>query len=401
MTEKLYYLDSHTVDFSATVVERVLWDKAPAVILDRTAFYPSSGGQPADHGFLNRVEVIDVLVREEDDTVVHILREPLDAAEAHVEGSINWERRFDHMQQHSGQHILSAAFEKVLNIDTVGFHLGTEISTVDIATAHLDLNAIIAVENLSNQIVWENRPVTSQFVSQEELASLDLRRDPVVEGQIRIVNIQGFDSNPCCGTHVSHSGEIGLVKISRIEHRGDTTRVEFLCGKRAFEDYRAKNNMVGQLSQMLSVGYWELDATISRMQTEGKAVRRDLRRIREELLEMESQQLAQVAVDRSGFSLVARVWTERAPNEIRALAQALAQSTRCVALLACITEGRAHLCFSRSNDLDLDVAWALGDACLQLGGKGGGRPHLAQGSAPCDDISRVESVITHTGLTIG
>jgi len=398
VTERLYYSDSYMTHFSATVVERFLWHETPAVVLDRTAFYPTSGGQPSDRGVLGGVDVVDVVVREDDNAVVHVLRESLTAE--HVEGSIDWRRRFDHMQQHTGQHILSAAFEQLVDADTVGFHLGAESSTVDIAVPHLDADALIPVEELANQIVWEDRSVSSRFVSREELTSLPLRREPVVDGPVRLVDIQGFDLNPCGGTHVSRSGEIGLIKVTRLEHRGDITRVEFLCGKRAFEDYRTKNSVVSRLAQMLTVGYWELDLAVSRLQAEGKKARRDLRRAREELLELEAAQLAQSAVDKAGVSVVTQVWSGREPGEVRALAQTLAQSANVVALLGSVTEERTHLCFSRADGLDLNVAEVLQEACRMLGGKGGGRPHLAQGSAPGTDVARVRSVIADLESTI-
>jgi alanyl-tRNA synthetase len=312
--------------------------------------------------------------------------------EAEVEGVLDWPRRFDHMQQHTGQHILSAAFEQVLGADTVGFHLGTEVSTVDINVARLEPAAATRVEDLANQVIWEDRPVGVRFVDPSELATLRLRRPPVVGGPVRIVEITGFDVNPCGGTHVAHAGEVGLVKIVSLDRRGDETRVEFLCGERALRDYRAKNEAINRLTATLTVGHWELDQAVERLRVEAKQLRRDLRRARERLLKVEASELAETAVAHEPYRVVRQVWGHREPGELRALAQELMQHPGVVALLATVGE-RTHLCFARAEGMGLDVAALLREACARLGGKGGGRPHLAQGSAPATDAARVDAVL--------
>ena len=400
MTERVYYTDPYCTSFSANVVEWLTWEHHPAVVLDRTAFYPTSGGQPADGGTLGGEVVLDVVVREEDSATVHVLERPLTASA--VQGEVDWQRRFDHMQQHSGQHVLSAAFEQLLDADTVGFHLGTGVSTVDINVARLDPAAVKPVEELVNRVIWEDRPVNVRFVEPDELASLPLRRFPAVEGRVRIVEIAGpsadpghsFDVNPCGGTHVARTGEIGLVKVVRLDYRGDETRIEFLCGERALHDYQAKNAMVNQLAATLTVGHWELDQAVVRLRAEAKQFRRELRQAQERLLEVEARELAGAAVAHGSYRVVWRVWEQREPGELRALAQALAQRPRVTALLVSVGQ-RTHLCFSRADGLDLDMVDLLRRACTQLGGKGGGQPHLAQGSASVVDTTQVEAVISN------
>ena len=434
MTERLYYTNATCTHFSACVVERLTWEDRPAVVLDRTAFYPTSGGQPADRGTLDGVAVLDVVAREKDNAVVHILSEALSGFPkpegAEIEGVLDWPRRFDHMQQHTGQHILSAAFEQVLNADTVGFHLGTEVSTVDINVAHLEPATVMPVEELANQVVWEDRPVGTRFVGPDELATLPLRHPPVVEGPVRIVEVAGpstarlsgstklsevspksgsghsFDVNPCGGTHVTRTGEIGLIKIVRLDHRGNETRVEFLCGGRALRDYRAKNRMINRLAAMLTVGHWELDQSVERLQAEAKQLRQYLRRAHKRLLKMEANELARTAVVHEPYHVVWKVWERQGnllgkpPDELRALAQELAQRPGMVALLVSIEE-RTHLCFARAEGTDLDVATLLREACAQLGGKGGGRPHLAQGSAPATGVARAQAVLANLLSSLG
>jgi alanyl-tRNA synthetase len=399
MTKRLYYTDSYCTRFSACVIDWLSWEGHPAVVLDRTAFYPTSGGQPADRGTLGGVKVLDTVVREKDGAIVHVLEHAVQ--ETDVQGEVDWIRRFDHMQQHTGQHILSAAFEQLLDADTVGFHLGEDASTIDVNVARMDPEEVIPVEGLANQVVWEDRPVSTRFVGHDELAALPLRRPPTVEGPVRIVEIaasstgsdHSFDVNPCGGTHVAHTGEIGLIKIVRLDHRGDETRVEFLCGGRARRDYGAKNTMINRLSTMLTVGHWELDEAVERLQGEAKQLRQDLRRARKRLLKAEAAELAEAAAACGPYGVVGQVWQGREPGELRVLAQELVQRSAVVALLAGVGE-RTHLCFACSEGLNLDVASLLREACAQLGGKGGGQPHLAQGSAPATDLTRVEAVVS-------
>jgi alanyl-tRNA synthetase len=392
MTERLYYADAYCGHFSACVTERLTWEGQPAVVLGRTAFYPTSGGQPADRGTLDGVVVSDVVARE-DGAVVHVLERSLLESEGNVVGEIDWLRRFDHMQQHTGQHVLSAAFEQALDADTVGFHLGAEVSTLDINVARLDPEAVTSVEDLANRVVWEDRLVSTRFVGPGELASLPLRRPPAVDGPVRIVDIAGFDVNPCGGTHVARTGEIGLVRVLRLDYRGDETRVEFVCGGRALRDYRARSGVVDQLAARLTVGYWELDQAVERLQDEAKQLRHDSRQMRERLLYVEAADLFEAATSRGAYRVVVRVWEGREPGELRALAKELVGRFEVVALLAGVGE-RTHLCFACSDGVGLDMAVLLREACVQLGGKGGGQPHLAQGSGPETDLTRVCAVLS-------
>jgi alanyl-tRNA synthetase len=414
MTERLYYTDATCARFSARVVEQTTWEGHAAVVLDRTAFYPTSGGQPADRGTLDGVNVLDVVAREGDGAIVHVLSEGLSGFEkpdgSTVEGVIDWQRRFDHMQQHTGQHILSAAFEQMLEADTVGFHMGAEVSTIDLNVSRLEPAAVTPVEELANQIVWEDRPVHTRFVSADELATLSLRHPPTVEEAVRIVEVTApstgsglsFDVNPCGGTHVARTGEIGLIKIVRLDYRGDETRVEFLCGGRALHDYRAKNAMTNQLATMLTVGHWELDQAVERLQAEAKQLRQEMRRARKQLLTVEVNELAETAIVREPHCVVWKVWEPpgKPPGELRALAQELAQHPSMVALLVSVGE-RTDLCFARAEDADPDVAALLREACTQLGGKGGGRPNLAQGSAPATDAAHARTVLTNLLSSLG
>jgi alanyl-tRNA synthetase len=389
--ERLFYFDSYLTEFEAEVVERLAWEGHPAVVLDRTALYPTSGGQPSDRGALSAVPVLGVEVREADGAVIHLLADDLPTD--HVLGEVDWSRRFDHMQQHTGQHLLSAACEQLLDADTVGFHLGSEMSTIDLSVERLPPEALEPVEGKANRVIWENRQITARFVGPAELAPLHLRHPPKVEGPVRLVEVAGFDVNPCGGTHVARSGEIGLLKVTRVEYRGHETRVEFLCGERALRDYCLKHQTLQELAAGLSVGYWELPEAVARLQESLKTSRRQLRTAQDQALEATAARLAGSAVAAGPLLIVRALLEGHAPDQLRVLALKTAAQPGGVALLASLAD-RVHLCFARAEGVSLDAAVLLRIACAELGGRGGGQPHVAQGSAPPTDRERVEEVLS-------
>ncbi len=397
MTHRLYYTDSYLTRFTARVVERLTWDGHPAVVLDRTAFYPTSGGQPSDRGHLCGVPVLGAEVRETDGAIVHILAAPLPDDE--VTGEIDWPRRFDHMQQHTGQHLLSAACEQLLDADTVSFHLGAEVSTIDLNVPRLSRQALEEVEERVNGVIWEDRPVRAYFVRPEDVATLPLRRPPQVEGPIRLVEVAGkeagrpFDLNPCGGTHVARTGEIGLLKVLRLDYRGQETRVEFVCGGRALRDYRLKNGVLQNLAAMLTVGYWELPEAVGRLQEEAKAARREARSLREHLVEVEAARLVETAVSVGPLRVARAVEENWDPADLRALAQKIATHPGTVALVASVGGERVHLCVACAEGVPADAAALLRAVAEPLGGKGGGQARFAQGSAPAAPRQRVEEAI--------
>jgi len=384
MTLRLYYEDPYQTRFTAGEVEQLFWLDRPAVVLDRTAFYPTAGGQPHDTGHLNGVPVLEVLEREADGAVVHLLAEPLRGNLAEVEGQVHWERRFDLMQQHTGQHILSAASVQQLGANTVGFHLATDYATIDLDQAPLSADQLAKVENLANQIVFDNRPVTARFAPDTELPGLPLRKPVVHHGPVRVVEIPGFDCSACGGTHVRATGEIGLIKIVRSERRTTDTRVEFLCGLRALVDYRAKNNLLTDLARTLSVGHWELVDTVNRLERELRETRRALRQTGDALQAAEAEALWREARPVGDMRVVQALLPNRSADDLKHLAQQLASRPRTVALLAAggETGAKASLVFARSAELDLHMGTLMRQACDRIAGRGGGRPELAQGGGP-------------------
>jgi len=391
LTERLYYSDPYRRQFEATLIESFSWDGQPAVVLSRSAFYPTGGGQPHDTGWLGGVPVLDVVEREADKAVIHVLEAAL-PGQKEVSGEVDWLRRFDHMQQHTGQHVLSQAAERLLGAETVGFHLGETASTIDLNRAPLSAEQLDRLETEANQVVFENRPVVARFVSREALASLPLRKPPQVSGPIRIVEIQGFDWSPCGGTHVRATGEVGSIKIVRAERRGDETRVEFLCGSRALADYRTKNRLLLRLASHLSVGYWELDEAVERLEGEAREQRKAAQAAQEQFLDLEADSIASQGEPLDGFSLVSRAFQDRSLDEVKRLALRLAEQHRCVALLG-LASDKGHLVFAAPQDSAYDLRPILRQACAVIGGGGGGRPHLAQGGGPVGELARVQQAL--------
>ncbi|MFN2225512.1 MAG: DHHA1 domain-containing protein, partial [Anaerolineae bacterium] len=296
----------------------------------------------------------------------------------------DWDRRFDLMQQHTGQHLLSAAFVEHLGANTVGFHLSDEYATIDLDRAPLSAEDLAGAEDLANRVIFENRPVEAHFVPDEEVARLPLRKPLAHEGPVRIVHVEGFDYSACGGTHVRATGELGLVKIVRSERRGAETRVEFLCGWRALADYGAKNQLLMDLAREFTVGHWEVAELVHRLAGEAQDLRRELRAQRDALLDAEATALWHEAGTVAGVRVVRANLPGRAPDDLKHLAQRFIEHPRTVALLAAGAEPgqNGYLCFACSDDVELHMGQVVRGAAEAAGGRGGGRPNLAQGGSP-------------------
>lgn len=374
MTERLYFSDSYLRSFHARVTESQIRDGQPAVALSQSAFYPEGGGQPADHGTLNGVAVIDVQ-SDNAGEVWHLLAQPLSATA--VVAEIDWPRRFDHMQQHHGQHLLSAAFEQLYGMKTISFHLGAAVVTIDIDTPTLSAEQAAAAEDLANQVIWENRPVLARFVTSAELADIPLRKPPTVSGPIRVVSVPEFDHSACGGTHPRTTGGVGMLSIRRWERRGAATRVEFLCGARALGDLRAKHALLSRLTAALSVGADEIEVAVGRVREAEERARKGMEEARGQLLTYEAHDLAARAVSIGGAPVVQLLSEPRGIEELRSLARLVAEQG-CVAVIGMAAD-KGHLIVARGPQLKADSGAVLRAALAPLGGKGGGRPELAQG----------------------
>lgn len=374
-THRLFWDDPYQRTFEATVQDELLWQGRPAVTLDRTCFYATSGGQPNDLGTLNGTPVLDV-VEDEQGRLLHILARPLDGAQ--VRGDIDWSRRLDHMQQHTGQHILSAAFERLLGAETVSFHLGEETCTIDLNLASIEAPALARVEDVANQVVQEDRAVMVRVYAQGEIAEVPLRKPPKVDGAIRVVSVVDFDACACGGTHVSSTGQVGSIHIRRCERQRGNVRIEFLCGSRAVADYRKRDAALQELANRLSVGVDELADAVARVQEAEAEARHRAEALRKRLLDALLPELIARAEAVGPYHLVCQVLEDFDAGTMRYIAQQLIMQPGMVALLA-VHDPSPQFCFARALDVPVDMGQVLREVASPLGGKGGGKPNMAQG----------------------
>ncbi len=377
MPARIYYHEPWCRAFDARVVGVEATDQpARALVhLDRTAFYPTSGGQPFDTGRLGEARVIEVF-EQDDGRVAHVVEGTLAAGDA-VRGEIDWARRFDHMQQHTGQHVLSAAFERLHAARTESFHLGGDVSTIDLdrdlAPPQLD-----AAERLANDVVWEDRPVSIRFVSDEEAARLPLRKPPVKSGTLRLIEVEAFDLSACGGTHVSRAGEVGLIAVTGWERYKGGTRVSFACGGRALDSHRLLRDAVTGSVRALSVFPHELPEGIARLQAANKEAQREIKRLREALTGYEGAAWRERAVAIGPLRAVIAAVEGHDASSLKLLAAIAADAPGHVAVL--FSAGRPAVVAAAAHpSVAADCGALVREMCARFGGKGGGRPAMAQG----------------------
>jgi alanyl-tRNA synthetase len=381
MTARLYYTDPNLREFDATVTDLGRRNGRTLVMLDRTAFYPTSGGQPFDVGTLGSLRVVDV-IDDDDGSIAHVVEagggadsSPSPAAGDRVHGAIDWTRRFDHMQQHSGQHVLSAAFDRLCGVGTVSFHLGAASSTIDLAR-EVTPREIGLAEDAANRIVWENRPVTIRFVTADEAARLPLRKEPARGGTLRLIDIEEFDLSACGGTHVARTGGIGVIAIASWERVKGAHRIEFLCGGRALSRFRSLRDTVASAGHLLSVASDDIAPAIARLQKAAKDHRRAVAGLQMELVQYRADELSASAEQTGHGRLVARTLDADA-TALQALATAVAIKPGHVVVLVSASRP-AITVVSRSQDVDLQANQLVAALIGRFGGRGGGKPEMAQ-----------------------
>ena len=384
MTERLYYHDPYLREFDARVVETTSHEGKTAVVLDRTAFYPTSGGQPFDVGALSGAKVLDV-VDADDGRILHIVDREPDGIR--VTGAIDWARRFDHMQQHTGQHVLSAAFDRLLNVSTQSFHLGADYATIDLAR-ELSPAEIARGEDEANRVVWEDRPVAIRFAAPDEIATLPLRKEPTREGTLRLIDVEDFDLSACGGTHVARTGAIGLIAIAATERFRGGSRLTFLCGGRALAGYRSLRDAVAGSVRALSVLPVDLPAAVERLQADGKELRKQIKDFQMRLAAQEADTLAGAATPAGDIRVVTAALAGWDAAGLKAIASRIAERAGHVVVLVG-DPAPAAIVVARSTGLPHDAGALLGQLVERHGGKGGGRPEMAQGggiTSPASDV---------------
>ena len=411
MTDRLYYTDSYSRECDATIERVEPCEGRTAIVLDRTVFYPTSGGQPFDTGTLGSFHVVDVIDRD-DGTIAHVvdaisgvaqdvtqeiarklapevaqdfspahngrsedLRHDHDPSDT-VRARINWPRRFDHMQQHTGQHVLSAAFERLFAARTVGFHLGAVASTIDLAR-EVSRRDIAAAEAEANRIVWEDRPVSIRFVTAQEAARLPLRKQPAREGTLRLIEVEDFDLSACGGTHVARTGAVGIIATGTCERFKGGQRVEFFCGGRALDRFRIMRDTAAAAGRLLSISADEVPGAIERLQVEAKDQRRAITALYADLARYRAGELAASAEATDKGRLVLRA-VEADANGLKALAVAIAAHPGSIVVLVSTTTP-ALVVVARSEDRPVKANEVMSALTAKFGGRGGGKPELAQG----------------------
>jgi alanyl-tRNA synthetase len=379
-TERLYYSDSHLVEFEARVTDKT--DRVSgwtALTLDRTALYPTGGGQPSDTGMLAGVQVLEC-IDDEENGVLHVIQGRAPEVGAVVSGRIDWPRRLDHIQQHTGQHILSQAFITLFDAPTRSFRVLSDVCEIDVEITNPTNELIERAVELANNVIWEDREITVTTVTRAEAAQLPLRKDSSREGELRLIEIQGFDLTPCGGTHAYRTGEVGMIAVRSWERAKGLTRIEFAAGTRALADYRRANKTARAVAALFSSGRDDAAKLTARMLDENKELHRRVRALEEIAAKVEAEELrAAAAVNNSGLRIVSHVFTNRDSESLKHLAQALISQPNTIALLGSHDQDSARLVFARSADAPGDMNLLMREACTLLDGRGGGKPDLAQG----------------------
>jgi alanyl-tRNA synthetase len=391
-TERLYYSDSHLIEFEALVIDKT--DRVSgwtAVTLDRTAFYPTGGGQPSDTGTLNDARVVEC-IDDEENGVLHVIQGRAPEVGAKVKGRIDWPRRLDHMQQHTGQHILSQAFVSLYNAPTRSFRVLTDSCEIDVELTNPTNEIIERGVELANNVIWEDRLITIKTVTAAEAAQLPLRKEPSRDGELRLIEIEGFDLTPCGGTHAYRTGEVGMIAVRTWERAKGLTRIECAAGTRALADYRRANKTARAVAALFSAGRDEAAKLSAHMLEENKELRHRVRALEAVAATVEAEDLyRKTPPTPNGVRIIAQVLDGRDPESLKQLALALISRPKTIALLGSRDRETARLVFARSEDAPGDMNALLREACAMLDGRGGGKPDLAQGGGK--NLEKLEDAI--------
>ncbi|UYG93296.1 alanyl-tRNA editing protein [Cytobacillus firmus] len=373
--KKLYYENPYIKTFETELVHQAADDKERVyAVLKETAFYPTGGGQPHDEGTLNGIKVVDV--EEAEGEIRHYLERELEPSISGISGEIDWNRRFDHMQQHAGQHILSAAFEELYGYKTVSFHLGKEILTIDLEISELPVGHAEEAERLANAIILENRPIEARWVSAEEASQFPLRKQLSVSEDIRLVIIPKFDYNGCGGTHPTSTGQVAGVKILDWERQKKKIRVQFICGSRILTQLQTKHEITGNLSQLLNAPEQDLPSAASRLIENGKDLEKQLEAAKEALLAYEAKEMFTAGKEKC----ISKVFEGRSIQELQKLARLIASQTENAdVILINETADKLQFVCARGTDSESDMKSLSAELLQKISGKGGGNPQFAQG----------------------
>lgn len=392
-TKRLYEEDSYLKECQANLMSEQVsgYEGLNEVILDQTIFYPTGGGQPNDYGWINGVAVVDVYKR--DGIIYHVLEAPLHIENTNKEVSlrIDWERRFDHMQQHSGQHLLSRVFEILFEAETVGFHLGEEVVTIDVNLEQFDEEMLKKAEELANRVAMENKRIIARNIKSEKVDEELKRKIPEITQYIRLVEINEFDNCACSGTHLDYTAEIGMIKIIGWEKYKQKTRLSFVCGNRAIATFTNFQKELYSTAATLKTNWENVNISVGRILMEKEELERSLKELKATIITNEISNFKDTASFNGTFYYYEKTYENREFNELKQLAHGITGTNQAIVLLATVINGRIQLLLQRSDELDISMVDALKIGLEVIDGKGGGNAKTAQGGG--ENVERLDEAI--------
>ncbi|MEI2666780.1 alanyl-tRNA editing protein [Rossellomorea sp. LJF3] len=376
MTVKQYYQDAYMKSFHTSIQEQQQNESGWYVVLEETAFYPTGGGQPHDMGTLKDKRIINV--EEVNGEIRHYIEEPFEHISGVFEGQIDWERRFDHMQQHAGQHILSAAFAEALQYETISFHLGKEVLTIDLNVSDISNSDASKAEELANRIIREARPIQTKWVKEADLSDYPLRKQPSVTGEIRLVIIPDFDYNGCGGTHPRSTSEVGAIKILDWEKHKGHIRLQFVCGERVLYQLHRKHGILKELTSVLQVPEETMVPTARQLIAKQKEQEKALEGLKEVLLTYEAEGLP--GVQKEGYMLIQRAYNDRPIQELQKIAQHISSKREdAIVTLVVHNDQKLQLVAAKGSLPTINLREVAQKVFPLINGKGGGKESLVQG----------------------
>lgn len=368
MTQKLYYEQPKLKEWTTSITDIQEIDGLYHIKLEDSAFYPESGGQPSDFGTIDGIEMIQCI--DQDTEVIHVLKEkPINQT---VKCVIDWDRRLDHMQHHSGQHLLSATIIELFDIHTLSFHLGKDTVTIDLDTPSISSNQLYEIERAVYQKIIENKEIKTYFIKKEDVDSLKLRKLPKVDDDIRIVEITDIDLSACCGTHVKQTGEIGLLKLIKTEKVRKSTRLHFKCGTRALDEFQKTNHTLTNINLLFNTSSEQLKEKIEQTIFELKEAQKEIDRLKEMIFESISNECLLNAKN----GIVYQEFSEESVKDLQLLAKIIQSKQPSIIIFTSLKENK--LLFLNQTDIDLHCGIQLKNILLQVDGKGGGNAQQAQ-----------------------
>ncbi|MGM0867780.1 MAG: alanyl-tRNA editing protein [Bacillota bacterium] len=378
MTVKQYYQDAYMKTFQTSIQDQQQDDTGWYVVLDQTLFYPTGGGQPHDTGTLKDKRVIKV--EEVNGEIRHYIDAPFKDISGVFEGQIDWKRRFDHMQQHAGQHILSAAFAEALQYETISFHLGKEILTIDLHVSEIKESDAVKAEALANQIIRESRQIETKWIKEAELSNYPLRKHPSVTDDIRLVIIPDFDYNGCGGTHPRSTSEVGAIKILDWEKLKGHIRLQFVCGGRVLDQLHWKHGLLKELTGVLQAPEENMVPTVERLLAKQKEQERALEGLKEVLLAYEAEGLLGEGTSQEGYTLIKKAYTDRPIQELQKIAQhIIAKREEAIVLLVVQNDQKLQLVAAKGSTPSVNLREVAQKVFPMIKGKGGGKESFVQG----------------------